>query len=154
MLVCSLNYEQIIFKSIRIKRNLMFKGNLTWLNLQKIPAMFQNLINFNGFYFKIFSVILSRPFKIGPCSKISSVCIENERIMAQQILININKSDEGSFGFSLLGKFAGIPHVIYDVLEDSPAADCEVSKSCTKIFSNYFLLQSNKFIVFSEHSCN
>lgn len=43
------------------------------------------------------------------------------------LIVNINKNDEGSFGFSLLGKFAGIPHVIYDVVEDSPAAECEVS---------------------------
>lgn len=54
--------------------------------------------------------------------------------------IKLNRCEEGSFGFSLLGKFAGIPHVIYDVLEDSPAAYCEVSKSYTKVFSNYFLL--------------
>jgi hypothetical protein len=43
-------------------------------------------------------------------------------------VINLNKSDEGNFGFSLLGKFAGIPHVIYDVIEDSPAAESEVSQ--------------------------
>lgn len=43
--------------------------------------------------------------------------------------IELNKSDEGSFGFSLLGKFAGIPHVIYDVIEDSPAAESEVSRN-------------------------
>ena len=55
--------------------------------------------------------------------------------MSSRILnINIHKSDEGSFGFSLLGKFAGFPHVIYDVVEDSPAAYCEVRKSCTKTF--------------------
>jgi hypothetical protein len=46
--------------------------------------------------------------------------------------INIHKSDEGSFGFSLLGKFAGIPHVIYDVELDSPAANCEVSEKLHK----------------------
>lgn len=45
------------------------------------------------------------------------------------LLINLSKSDEGSFGFSLLGKFAGIPHVIYDVIEDSPAAECEVREN-------------------------
>lgn len=50
--------------------------------------------------------------------------------MAETTLsINLNKSDEGSFGFSLLSanKVAGIPHVIYDVIEDSPAAECMVS---------------------------
>ncbi|CRL06992.1 CLUMA_CG020023, isoform A [Clunio marinus] len=45
--------------------------------------------------------------------------------MSQHLIINLSKSDEGSFGFSLLGKFAGIPHVIYDVIEDSPAAESE-----------------------------
>lgn len=43
------------------------------------------------------------------------------------LLVNLNKSEENGLGFSLLGKFAGIPHVIYDVVEDSPAAECEVS---------------------------
>lgn len=59
----------------------------------------------------------------------------------KSLIVNLNKSDEGNFGFSLLGKFAGIPHVIYDVIEDSPAAECEVSavtrKVYTKIFSNF-----------------
>lgn len=45
---------------------------------------------------------------------------------AENLTINLSKSEEGSFGFSLLGKFAGIPHVIYDVIEDSPAAESEV----------------------------
>lgn len=49
--------------------------------------------------------------------------------MSENLIINLSKSDEGSFGFSLLGKFAGIPHVIYDVIEDSPAAESEVSES-------------------------
>lgn len=58
---------------------------------------------------------------------------------SEQILINLNRNDEGSFGFSLLGKFKDIPHVIYDVIEDSPAAECEVSqklhkKICSSIF--------------------
>lgn len=48
---------------------------------------------------------------------------------AENLTINLSKSEEGSFGFSLLGKFAGIPHVIYDVIEDSPAAESEVSES-------------------------
>ena len=52
--------------------------------------------------------------------------------MSQTLIINLSKSDEGSFGFSLLGKFAGIPHVIYDVVENTPAAECEVSESYTK----------------------
>lgn len=52
--------------------------------------------------------------------------------MSQTLIINLSKSDEGSFGFSLLGKFAGIPHVIYDVVEDTPAAICQVSKITQK----------------------
>lgn len=44
----------------------------------------------------------------------------------KRLLIKLNKDEYGSFGFSLLGKFEGIPHVIYEVIEDSPAAD-EVS---------------------------
>lgn len=52
--------------------------------------------------------------------------------MSREISIKINKSDEGSFGFSLLGKFSGIPHVIYDVIEDSPAAECRVSNKNIK----------------------
>lgn len=51
--------------------------------------------------------------------------------MSQTLIINLSKSDEGSFGFSLLGKFAGIPHVIYDVESGSPA-ESEVSESYTK----------------------
>lgn len=69
--------------------------------------------------------------------------------MSQQTLIKeISKSD-GSFGFSLLGKFAGIPHVIYDVIEDSPAAECEVRRreSCTNPF-NFFPSERRVFIVF------
>jgi hypothetical protein len=46
---------------------------------------------------------------------------------AEILKINLSKNEEGSFGFSLLGKVVGIPHVIYEVIEDSPAAD-EVSR--------------------------
>jgi hypothetical protein len=70
------------------------------------------------------------------------------------LLVVLNKSDEGSFGFSLLGKFSGIPHVIYDVIEDSPAAECRVSKktrSCVKNFSPSFC---HRLHCFSEYSTN
>lgn len=63
--------------------------------------------------------------------------------MSENIIINLSKSDEGSFGFSLLGKFAGIPHVIYDVIEDSPAAESEVSESYTKKSFYIFQLYSS-----------
>lgn len=66
----------------------------------------------------------------------------------ETLIINLSKSDEGSFGFSLLGKFAGIPHVIYDVIENTPAAECEVSESYTKNIFPIFLIGQSKFIVF------
>lgn len=52
--------------------------------------------------------------------------------------VNLSKNEEGSFGFSLLGKVVGIPHVIYSVIEDSPAAD-EVSRkyNCAKKFFHF-----------------
>lgn len=56
--------------------------------------------------------------------------------------VNLSKNEEGSFGFSLLGKVVGIPHVIYSVIEDSPAAD-EVSRK--KLCKNFFLLSSKLF---------
>jgi hypothetical protein len=75
--------------------------------------------------------------------------------MSSQILeINIQKSDEGSFGFSLLGKFAGIPHVIYDVIEDSPAAYCEVSSKLHKTLLEIFSSSVAEFNVFSAQPCD
>jgi len=53
----------------------------------------------------------------------------------KKLLIKLNKDEYGSFGFSLLGKFEGIPHVIYEVIEDSPAADEVSVKNCIKKFS-------------------
>lgn len=41
--------------------------------------------------------------------------------VAKEILVYLRKSELGSFGFSLLGT-NGLPHVIYDILEHSPAA--------------------------------
>lgn len=72
--------------------------------------------------------------------------------MSQTLIINLSKSDEGSFGFSLLGKFAGIPHVIYDVVENTPAAECEVSESYPK--RKYFSFGLSKFDVFSVYWLN
>ena len=45
--------------------------------------------------------------------------------------VNLSRNEEGSLGFSLLGKVVGIPHVIYEVIEDSPAA-IEVSRKLHK----------------------
>lgn len=41
--------------------------------------------------------------------------------VSKEILVYLRKSELGSFGFSLLGT-NGLPHVIYDILEHSPAA--------------------------------
>lgn len=58
----------------------------------------------------------------------------------KKILIKLSKDECGSFGFSLLGKFEGIPHVVYEVNEDSPASD-EVSEKLHK---------NSSFVVFSS----
>ena len=43
--------------------------------------------------------------------------------MAEDLMVVLRRSENASFGFSLLGT-AGFPHVIYDIVENSPAADC------------------------------
>lgn len=43
--------------------------------------------------------------------------------MAEELLVTLSRSDTAGFGFSLLGT-AGLPHVIYDIVENSPAAEC------------------------------
>lgn len=56
---------------------------------------------------------------------LARVCVS--AIMAEQVQVKLLKSAENSYGFSLLGT-AGLPHVIYDILANSPAAECgEVS---------------------------
>lgn len=46
----------------------------------------------------------------------------------KELKVVLKKSENLSFGFSLLGT-AGLPHVIYDICENSPAAECgEVSE--------------------------
>lgn len=80
---------------------------------------------------------------------VQSVNFELVMSECRQIQINLCKSDEGSFGFSLLGKFAGIPHVIYDVIEDSPAAECEVS-CLKKLARGDFIFQLSRV---SERVC-
>jgi hypothetical protein len=94
----------------------------------------------NGFDLKLFQIRVfqfvhmktSIPLLIGSLySNIKNFVSVCERAM-DIIEVNLCKSDEGSFGFSLLGKFAGIPHVIYDVIEDSSAAESEVSEKLQK----------------------
>lgn len=41
--------------------------------------------------------------------------------MADERLVVLNRSDNLGFGFSLLGE-AGLPHIIYAIEENSPAA--------------------------------
>lgn len=73
--------------------------------------------------------------------------------MSENLFVVLNKSDEGSFGFSLLGKFSGIPHVIYDVIEDSPAAECRVSKKQEVVKISLRRLR-HRLHCFSEYSTN
>lgn len=54
--------------------------------------------------------------------------------MAEELLVTLNRSDSTGFGFSLLGT-AGLPHVIYDIVENSPAADSG-KVSCIPITSS------------------
>lgn len=42
--------------------------------------------------------------------------------MAEELLVVLNKTENSGFGFSLLGK-PGLPPIIYNILEDSPAAE-------------------------------
>jgi len=50
--------------------------------------------------------------------------------MSEELKVVLRRSEQHSgFGFSLLGT-TGPPHVIYDIVENSPAADCgAVSKT-------------------------
>lgn len=43
--------------------------------------------------------------------------------MADKLLVVLKRSENSGFGFSLLGS-TGPPHVIYDIVENSPAAEC------------------------------
>lgn len=42
--------------------------------------------------------------------------------MAEEISVVLSRSDSSGFGFSLLGK-PGLPPIIYNILDDSPAAE-------------------------------
>ncbi|CAD7085354.1 unnamed protein product [Hermetia illucens] len=42
--------------------------------------------------------------------------------MAEKVMVVLKRSENSGFGFSLLGT-TGLPHVIYDIVENSPAAD-------------------------------
>lgn len=51
-------------------------------------------------------------------------------IMAEEVKVVLKRSEDSSFGFSLLGT-TGLPHVIYDIIADSPAAECGVVREVT-----------------------
>lgn len=42
--------------------------------------------------------------------------------MAEELLVVLNRSENSGFGFSLLGE-PGLPPIIYNISEDSPAAE-------------------------------
>lgn len=45
----------------------------------------------------------------------------------EELMVVLRKSEDATFGFSLL-RTEVFPHVIYDIVENSPAAECgEVS---------------------------
>lgn len=59
--------------------------------------------------------------------------------MAEELLVVLNRSEHLGFGFSLLGT-AGLPHIIYDIVENSPAAECgEVSPFLRNVVIQRFL---------------
>lgn len=43
-------------------------------------------------------------------------------IMAEELLVVLSRSENSGLGFSLLGQ-PGLPPIIYDIVEDSPAAE-------------------------------
>ncbi|KAF5298292.1 hypothetical protein FQR65_LT09803 [Abscondita terminalis] len=48
--------------------------------------------------------------------------------MAEELLVVLNRKDNSGLGFSLLGK-PGLPPIIYNIIEDSPAAESGEKKS-------------------------
>ncbi|OAD61641.1 hypothetical protein WN48_10883 [Eufriesea mexicana] len=59
--------------------------------------------------------------------------------MAEELVVTLNRGDSSGFGFSLLGT-AGLPHVIYDIVENSPAAKSgKVSTGFDRIFCTFAL---------------
>lgn len=49
--------------------------------------------------------------------------------MAEELLVVLNRSESTGFGFSLLGK-PGLPPIIYNILDDSPAAESGEVREC------------------------
>lgn len=66
--------------------------------------------------------------------------------MAEEILVVLNKKDPTcGLGFSLLGT-PGLPPIIYDVVENSPAAEC----GKVSLFFFSLLLYVRKLIVYGS----
>lgn len=71
----------------------------------------------------------------------------------EELKVVLRRSEHSGFGFSLLGT-SGPPHVIYDIVENSPAADCgAVSLHLTHTLTQYTLrntaIEQHSSIVFS-----
>lgn len=68
----------------------------------------------------------------------------------EELKVVLRRSEHSGFGFSLLGT-SGPPHVIYDIVENSPAADCgAVSLHLTHTLTNtiYASKHSNRTAFF------
>lgn len=56
--------------------------------------------------------------------------------MAEELLVVLRKNEDYGYGFSLLGQ-PGLPPIIYNIVEDSPAAESgEVSDLIHKIYKS------------------
>lgn len=56
--------------------------------------------------------------------------------MAEERLVVLNRSDSSGFGFSLLGK-PGLPPIIFNILEESPAAESGQVSSLSVQFKTF-----------------
>lgn len=56
--------------------------------------------------------------------------------MAEELLVVLSRNENSGFGFSLLGQ-PGLPPIIYEIVEDSPAAESgEVNYLIHKTLTN------------------
>lgn len=53
-------------------------------------------------------------------------------------MVTLARGDSMGFGFSLLGT-AGLPHVIYDIVENSPAAESGKVRNTHLSYSFFFI---------------
>lgn len=66
--------------------------------------------------------------------------------MAEELLVVLSRSENSGFGFSLLGK-PGLPPIIYNILEDSPAAESGEVRLMLHVLK--FMFCSYLFVVWS-----